>query len=397
MKRIYNKVGIVLFEYPKYSETFFRTLIELLYNNQYEVIVFFKNQKFIFKGVRLNDNIIKSKFRIFNLFFNILKLIITKPNLIFKLYNLNLKDNLNLTENIKSILFSSKILQFNLDIVYFGFANVANQYQNIAKVLGARSIVSLRGFDVAVYPIIHSICYKKMFQKIDRVHSISYDLLKRASKLGLDNDKYCKIITPAIDTKRFEIFNDEKLSIQFQEKKIVFMTTGRLHWIKNYSAVFLSLYHLKQKYKISFEYRIAGIGPEYESLMFMRQELDLVNEVRFLGKLNSTEIVKNLDDADIYLQYSKHEGFCNSVLEAQKMACICIVSNVGGLPENIKHDVTGFVVEPNNSWALTETIYSIINFEASKLKTIRLNAISRVDKEFSLKLYSEKTLNLFEF
>ncbi|MBK7870836.1 MAG: glycosyltransferase family 4 protein [Saprospiraceae bacterium] len=55
------------------------------------------------------------------------------------------------------------------------------------------------------------------------------------------------------------------------------------------------------------------------------------------------------EKADIYLQYSIQEGFCNAVLEAQAMGLLCIVSDAEGLPENILHGQTGWVV-PKGNW-----------------------------------------------
>ena len=46
----------------------------------------------------------------------------------------------------------------------------------------------------------------------------------------------------------------------------------------------------------------------------------------------------------IYLQYSIQEGFCNAVLEAQALGLLTIVSDAEGLPENVIHGETGWVV-----------------------------------------------------
>ena len=67
-------------------------------------------------------------------------------------------------------------------------------------------------------------------------------------------------------------------------------------------------------------------------------------KVSFKGKLAHMEVKKAMEQADIYLQYSLQEGFCNAVLEAQAMGLLCIVSDAEGLPENVLHGQTGWVV-----------------------------------------------------
>ena len=65
----------------------------------------------------------------------------------------------------------------------------------------------------------------------------------------------------------------------------------------------------------------------------------------FFHWLPNTKHYKNyLEKSDIYLQYSIQEGFCNSVLEAQAMGLLSIVSDANGLTENIIHNYTGWVV-----------------------------------------------------
>ena len=66
--------------------------------------------------------------------------------------------------------------------------------------------VSLRGYDIDIYPLKHKSCYSLMWRKVDKIHSISYSLLKKARKFGLDN---------SIDQKLFSrqwILKNSKIS-----------------------------------------------------------------------------------------------------------------------------------------------------------------------------------------
>ena len=95
---------------------------------------------------------------------------------------------------------------------------------------------------------------------------------------------------------------------------------------------------------LNFEYRVIGEGNYYEALSYATHYLGLKNYIKFLGKKNQKEILNQMDWADIYVQPSIQEGFCNSVVEAQAMGLLIVVSDAQGLIENIVDGETGWVV-----------------------------------------------------
>jgi colanic acid/amylovoran biosynthesis glycosyltransferase len=50
------------------------------------------------------------------------------------------------------------------------------------------------------------------------------------------------------------------------------------------------------------------------------------------------------------------EGFCNAVLEAQAMQLPVVASDADGLPENVAHGQTGFIVPRRNPAALADKL-----------------------------------------
>lgn len=394
-------VGLVLFEFPAFSETFFINLIKTLTKNEFIVIVLanqrykkFKHSKdvsFNKKGKDVKALLIF--FRMINFFFAVF----LTPKKCIKLFILNKNDNQNIFKNFKSIIYSSYIVRHNLDFINFGFVNVSLGFENVPLAMNAKSIVSMRGFDISVFPLNHSVSYEKIFNKIDVVHSISYDLLKRAYTLGLPQNKAHTIITPAIDTKLFKLSNEKKFEVVYSLKnnRIKISSVGRLHWIKNYKDILKSLQILKYKFGVDFTFDIIGVGNEIESLNFLVNELNLSENVNFFGNLSSVQIKKVLEDSDIFIQYSLHEGFCNALIEAQCMGCVVVASNVGAIPENIIDNVTGFLVESQRPDLLAGKLLSIINLDSNHLKDIKLAAMHRVNTEFNLELQAEKFLKLF--
>jgi len=94
---------------------------------------------------------------------------------------------------------------------------------------------------------------------------------------------------------------------------------------------------------------IAGDGPEKELL----QEA-VPKNVRFIGRQDS--ILPLLAAADIIAVPSRSEGQGIVALEALASNRAVVASNVGGLPEMIRHEVNGLLVQPDNPVLLAEAL-----------------------------------------
>ena len=103
-----------------------------------------------------------------------------------------------------------------------------------------------------------------------------------------------------------------------------------------------------------------------------------------------------MSDADIYVQYSIQEGFCNAVLEAQSMGLLCVVSDADGLMENVVDEQTGWVVPKRRPAALAQRISQILKMNASAVSEIRQNAMARVRAQFDLKRQKEMFLKFYD-
>ena len=85
------------------------------------------------------------------------------------------------------------------------------------------------------------------------------------------------------------------------------------------------------------------------------------------------------------MQYSLSEGFCNAVLEAQAMGCLCIVSDGGALPENVVHEKSGWVVPKQQPELLAKKLIEIIHMNDKEKHKISKFARQRVIEHFNLK------------
>ena len=375
-----KNIGIVLPGIPGYSETFIKNKIKGLVKSGFKVFLCvnqsLKNKADLPKQIKICsmgkvDNYLQVCFSIILLFFQ-------KPSICVKFISLERKSGRHFFRIVKNLIISRHILILPLDIVHFEFATMALNRENIAAAMNATSLVSLRGFDIGLYPYTHPNCYNLLWKKVNHIHTISNDLYQRALNLGLSNKISITKINPAIDYKFFNSPSSEKLNTPLR-----ILSIGRLEWKKGFEYLIYAL-HLLKKRGINFTCRIIGAGSYYEAIQFSISQLGLNEEITLSGQLAPIEVKNSLEWTDIYMQPSIQEGFCNAVLEAQAMGCLCIVTDADGLSENVMHNKTGFVVKRRSSVLLFDAILKILDMSSKERKKIRQNAILRVQENFNL-------------
>jgi colanic acid/amylovoran biosynthesis glycosyltransferase len=384
------KIGLVLSKTPSYSETFFISKIKGLQQSGIDVTLFVqqKSTDFSLCPVRIAPKVFKRNIVIQCIYgIAVMVKLLFYPRRLKTFMSLEKKGKRSRKQMLKNLYNNTHILTARLDWLHFGFATMAIQSEHVAKAMGTKMAVSLRGFDVDVYPLKHPNCYTLLWQQVDRVHSISYYLLEKAYKQGLSKRTSYQIITPAIDTKKFDYFP------KVINDTLQFLTIGRLHWIKGISYTLEALEQLKS-FGIKFHYTIVGSGLNYEAIAFTIHQLQLIEEVTIIGDISHDETITYLSKSNIYIQYSESEGFCNAVLEAQAAGSICVVSDGGALSENIIDGYTGWVVPKRNPKALAETLLEVIHLPEENKERIRQHARSRVIKSFNLEK-QQKEFSIF--
>lgn len=388
-----KKIGIVLASYPAYSETFLISKIRGLVSGGTQIILFAPSngrEKLKIKHLKysspysINGNSIIQTLKTAAI---ASVTMLTHPFRVVRLINEERIDGSSWQEIIKNVYLNAHILRYKLNWLYFGFATMGLGHENVAKAVGAKSAMSFRGYDISIYPLTHTGCYSRLFSKIDKVHSISRDLYNEALILGLDEKTEYEIIPPAIDTSKFI----PKSNYEFGEA-VRIVSIGRLTWKKGYEYALSAL----SKISIPFKFTIIGDGEDEERLKYAAYQLGISDKIEFTGKQPHEVISEYLRNADIYLQPSVQEGFCNSVLEAQACGLICIVSDAQGLAENIENEKSGFVVPSRNEKALADTIIRVMNMTPQARETMGKYASQRVRKKFNINNQVNRFLKFYE-
>lgn len=153
--------------------------------------------------------------------------------------------------------------------------------------------------------------------------------------------------------------SQESISYPQREKgKTVFICPARLVPVKGHRYLLEALALLK-RIRQDFTCWIVGDGKLFNELQTLAQQLNLQDVVLFLGSRN--DVPQLLAKSDVLVLPSVQDNHPFSIMEAQVAGKLVVASTAGGIPEMVKHGVTGYLFPPKNSHALAKTLHHVLS------------------------------------
>ena len=236
--------------------------------------------------------------------------------------------------------------QHDLDILHVHYAIPHATSAFLARqILGAEKptiITTLHGTDITLVgcdPSYRDIV-KHSIEHSDGVTAVSQDLLKETRKhFSID----CPIeVIPNFFTPQKDLINKKPLRNEFvSEGEKLLLHSSNFRSVKRPEDVVKIFQKVRKECPCKLLF--LGTGAGIESVRQRVDEAGLSDEVYFLGK--NRDIDPYVASADLFLLPSEHESFGLSALEAMSYGVPVIATNVGGLPEVVEHEKTGFLSE----------------------------------------------------
>ncbi len=284
---------------------------------------------------------------------------------------------------IKQFYMDAAIIALRPDILHFEFGAPAVGRTYLKAVLGCCLSVSFRGYDISYAGLEDPNYYARLWEDTDALHVLGRGLWQRALRRGCPPDKLHVLIPPAIDVNFFNTNRAERTLAPIDpDRPLRILSVGRLEWVKGYEYGLRAVQLLSER-GVPFEYRIIGDGAYLEPLAFARHEMGLEASVHFLGSRPHSDVLDQMDWADVFLHASVSEGFCNAVLEAQAMQLPVVSSDADGLSENVADRRTGFVAPRRDPAALADRLADLARDPALRREMGRAGR-ERVEACFSL-------------
>lgn len=140
--------------------------------------------------------------------------------------------------------------------------------------------------------------------------------------------------------------------------------------------------------------KIAGTGPEEEKLRSLSADLDA--PVQFLGFKSGKDLWELVDGARaIILPSEWYENGPMSVLEAFARGKPLIGASIGGIPELIEQDESGWSFEPGNVTELAALLAQVQSLPSHELSRMAEATRALVRSRFSQATYLAAILNLY--
>ena len=283
----------------------------------------------------------------------------------------------------KRLLIDAPLISLAPDIIHFEFGALAVGRMHLGNLLGCKVVASFRGYDLNFSGLGVDGYYDEVWQDADAIHVLGRDLWQRAVSRGCPDDKEHRVVPPAVD---LDFWSDKRSDsgaiLGTRERPLRILGVGRLEWKKGYEYALQAIRCLIDD-GVTCRYEVLGEGGAFESLAYARQQLGLGEIARFRGALSPEEVREKMTRADVLLHGAVSEGFCNAVVEAQAMGLPAVVTDAGGLPENIADGKTGFVV-PRRSPTEMAAKLALVARNPDLRATLSRNARRRAEEHFAL-------------
>ena len=222
---------------------------------------------------------------------------------------------------------------------------------------------------------------KGFLGKMDLIVANSHKTAEMYLENGLENR--VRVIHNFIDTDRYASAESCRDELDFGDSKLIGYV-GVLHPIKGIEFL---LDAMPAILKIHPNTELALVGKEKESgfkalLEQKVKDMSLERHVHFLG--HRSDIPELMKAFDMLVVPSLDEPFGYINIEAGAASTSVIASNVGGIPEIIKHEQTGLLVPPRDSEAIAEACIRLLS-DSQLRKRLGEAGAQRVEEHFSVK------------
>jgi len=229
--------------------------------------------------------------------------------------------------------------------------DVFSLYEDFWKLWGKQENVSR--LNVLLAPILEKMLIKL---KCTAIHTVSETSKQDLIKFGTKKPIY--VIHNSID-----IYESKELKpVPFQ-----FIYIGRLIFYKNLEVVINSIKIVKQSYP-KIKLIIVGDGPHKKILEKFVTDLNLQENVKFMGRVTHEEKNRLLSISQALVFPSLCEGFGIVVLEAFASKKPVLVPSVPPLSEIVEQENTGYIIPPHDEKEWAKALEIIIEEPRKSLK-----------------------------
>ncbi len=187
----------------------------------------------------------------------------------------------------------------------------------------------------------------------EKVMAVSESTKADVLKLGIFKPENVCIVNPGIDLVPLEV----KVA-KTEHPSLLYL--GRLRDYKNINIAIKSFFRVLKVFPNAV-FNIGGEGDSEPELKKLVTDLNIIDSVKFLGRVTDEERNKLYASSWLAIQPSSHEGWGITVIEANFYGCPVVASNIAGLRDSVVDGKTGILVKPKSTIGFTKAILKVFN------------------------------------
>jgi L-malate glycosyltransferase len=118
---------------------------------------------------------------------------------------------------------------------------------------------------------------------------------------------------------------------------------------------------------------LIGDGPLEKDLKGLTKKLKVNSRVHFLGFVSEEKKFQYLDNSDLYVLSSLHEGFGIVLQEAMQVGLPIVATNNGGQVDILENEVNALIIRQRSSDLLCKAILKVFNDNGLQKKLAKNN------------------------
>jgi glycosyltransferase involved in cell wall biosynthesis len=285
------------------------------------------------------------------------------------------KSKLEYLKKIKRV--RALIKKINPDILH---AHYASSYGLLGAIANYHPyVISVWGSDVYDFPIkspIHKFIIKYNLKRADYIFSTS-------NVMKIETEKYTN---KPIEVTPFGVDINKFIPNKIEKEEIVVGTIKTLEEKYGIQYLIKAFKEVKERNKeLKLKLIIGATGSQANYLKGLAKDLSIEEDVNFLGFVKPENIVQEFQNFDlaVFPSILDSESFGVAAVEAEACGVPVVVSDVGGLMESTKPNVTSLVAKKKSVEDLADKIEILVKDSELRM-TMGIAARKFVEENYSL-------------
>lgn len=297
---------------------------------------------------------------------------------------------IRLSKFISGLLLKRIVEKYNIDLIH------ANSEAAGIVAVKTRNKYKL---DIPIVYTAHGVLpakVKDIINQVDKIIAVSEFSRKSAIKEGFLAEKI-QVIYNGVDTDKFKPNRQNKNLLRkkynIPQEAFTMIIVSRIKNLRNKGHQ--HLLNVLSEYEVSKYWHLVviGKGKGLGSLKQKVKEHNLQDRVHLLG--HKTDVENYEDMADVVVLPSYFETFGLVLAEGMAMEKPAVAFKVGGVPEVIEDNKTGFVVDYDNDDELVEKL-AILAKNPDLCKQMGIQARKKVAKDFANGIMIKKLEEIYK-